>query len=57
MAALNPSVNGGDFIGFDTRKQYKGSPKVVSPNQLVFGGKLRQKLWDISVETTGIDLD
>lgn len=57
VAALNPSVNGGDFIGFDTRKQYKGSPKVVSPNQLVFDGKLRQKLWDISVETTGIDLD
>jgi len=57
VAALNPSVNGGDFIGFDTRKQYKGSPKVVSPNQLVFDEKLRQKLWDISVEITGIELD
>ena len=57
VAALNPSVNGGDFIGFDTRKQYKGTPKVVSPNQLVFDEKLRQKLWDISVEITGIELD
>ena len=57
VAALNPSVNGGDFIGFDTRKQYKGSPKIVSPNQLVFDEKLRQKLWDISVEITGIELD
>ena len=57
VAALNPTVNGGDFIGFDTRKQYKGSPKVVSPNQLVFDEKLRQKLWDISVEITGIELD
>tara|TARA_Y100000996_G_scaffold400222_1_gene370010 strand:+ start:359 stop:1420 length:1062 start_codon:yes stop_codon:yes gene_type:complete len=57
MASLSSDVSGGDFIGLNTRKQYKGSPLIVSPNELAFDKELRQRLWGISAEITGIDLN
>ena len=56
-ASLNSNIHGGDFVGLDTRKQYKGNPAIVTPNELAFDKELRLKLWDISVEITGIDLN
>lgn len=57
MAATSKIVTGGDFVGLDTKRQVRGSPTVVKPNELVFDRDLRNQLWNKSVEITGIDLD
>lgn len=57
MAASNSNVKGGDFVGFDTKKQYKGNPTVVQPNILAFDKLLREQLWQKSVEITGVDFE
>ena len=57
MAATSAIVTGGDFVGLDTKRQVRGNPKVVEPNELVFNQVLREKLWDKSVEITGVDLE
>jgi len=57
MAATSTIVTGGEFVGLDTKRQVRGSPRVVEPNELVFNHILREKLWNKSVEITGIDLE
>jgi NAD(P)-dependent dehydrogenase (short-subunit alcohol dehydrogenase family) len=57
MAATSSNVKGGEFVGLDTTKQYRGSPKVVEPNQLAHDKSLRDTLWRKSVEITGVDLE
>ncbi len=57
MASTSEIVTGGDFVGLDTKRQIRGNPKVVKPNELVFDQVLRKQLWKKSVEITGIDLD
>ena len=57
MAATRSNVKGGEFVGLDTTKQYRGSPKVVEPNQLAHDKSLRDTLWRKSVEITGVDLE
>jgi len=57
MATTSANVKGGDFVGLNTKKQYRGSPKVVQANELVFDKLLREKLWCKSVEITGVDLE
>lgn len=57
MAATSSNIKGGDFVGLDTNKQYKGRPKVVQPNILAFDKLLRAQLWQKSVEITGVDLE
>ena len=56
MAATSSNVHGGDFVGLDTKKQYRGKPKIVRPNELAFDKCLRGKLWCKSVAITGVDL-
>lgn len=56
MAIMSSEVDGGDFVGFDSKNQFKGNPIIVTPNQLVYDELLRNKLWEISVEITGMDL-
>ena len=55
MACTEKNIQGGDFIGLDTRNQFKGNPTVVDPNPLVFNEKLRKILWKKAVDITGID--
>jgi len=55
MACTEKNIQGGDFIGLDTRNQFKGNPVVVDPNPLVFNEKLRKILWKKAVDMTGID--
>jgi NAD(P)-dependent dehydrogenase (short-subunit alcohol dehydrogenase family) len=55
MASTEKNLQGGDFIGLDTRNQFKGNPVVVDPNPLVFNEKLRKILWKKAVDMTGID--
>jgi NAD(P)-dependent dehydrogenase (short-subunit alcohol dehydrogenase family) len=56
-AATSRDIRGGDFVGLHTKRQYRGNPKVVLPNTLAFDKRLRERLWSISQEITGVDLD
>jgi len=57
MATSHPDIEGGQFIGFDTKKQFTGKPKIVHANQLAYNKCLREKLWEESVKITGLDLE
>ena len=57
MATTSSNIKGGEFVGLNTNKQYRGSPKVVLPNQLVCDKRLREILWRKSIEVTGVDLE
>jgi len=57
MAATSSEVKGGDFIGLNTKRQIRGVPQIVEPNQLVFDKNLREMLWNRSLEITGVDLE
>ena len=53
---VNPDLTGGEFIGFDTKNQWKGSPKIVDPNPLCNDDFLRNSLWEKTSKLTGINL-
>jgi len=57
MAATSKLVKGGEFVGLDTKRQFRGRPKVVEPNKLAMDPILREQLWNKSVEITGVDLE
>jgi NAD(P)-dependent dehydrogenase (short-subunit alcohol dehydrogenase family) len=57
MATTSLNVNGGDFVGLDTKRQFRGRPVVVRPNELVFDQFLRETMWRKSVEISGVDLE
>ena len=52
----NQHLNGGEFIGFDTKNQWKGNPVIVEPNPICNDGELRNLLWEKTQELTGINL-
>ena len=52
----NQHLNGGEFIGFDTKNQWKGNPVIVDPNPICNDGELRNLLWEKTQELTGINL-
>ena len=52
----NQSLKGGEFIGFDTKNQWKGTPKIVEPNPICNSENLRKSLWGKTSELTGINL-
>ena len=54
IAAAGTNVKGGDFVGIDSKRQMKGSPKITQPNDLVFDYNLRIKLWQKTQEITGL---
>ena len=54
MAATSTNVNGGDFVGIDSKRQMKGDPQITQPNDLVFDDNLRIKLWQKTQEITGL---
>ena len=54
-AITDPTVLGGNFIGFDSNRQFKGKPKVVDANPLAYDPLLRDQLWNLSVSVTGSD--
>jgi len=53
---INTDLNGGEFIGFDTKKQWKGNPKIVDPNPICNDDFLRNSLWEKTSKLTGINL-
>ena len=52
----NTNLRGGEFIGFDSKNQWKGNPKIVGPNPLCNDENLRKILWGKTKKLTGIDI-
>ena len=57
FAAAAPGVEGGDFIGPDSRDEKKGHPTRVRPVAAACDPALAEKLWQRSVELTGVSPD
>jgi len=57
FAATAPEVEGGDFIGPDGPQEKKGHPALVRPIPAAEDAPLAARLWQRSVELTGIDVD
>ena len=53
---VNNELIGGEFIGFNTKNQWKGDPKIVDPNPLCNDDNLRNLLWGKTSQLTGINL-
>lgn len=57
FAATAPEVQGGDFIGPDGPKEMKGHPTLVRPIPAAEDEVLAARLWQRSVELTGVAFD
>jgi NAD(P)-dependent dehydrogenase (short-subunit alcohol dehydrogenase family) len=57
FAATAPEVDGGDFIGPDGRNEKKGYPTRVQPVAEACDLNLAERLWQRSVELTGMSPD
>jgi hypothetical protein len=55
FAATDPSANNGDFIGPLELFQWRGRPGHVQPRKLARNPEAMRKLWEISVQRTGVD--
>ena len=56
MAATSKLIKGGEFVGLHTKRQFRGKPIIVEPNKLAMDPILRERLWNKSVEITGVEL-
>lgn len=54
-AATDPDVTSGDFFGPDGMMQMRGYPVRVEPVALAKDPELARRLWEISIERTGVD--
>lgn len=54
-AATSPYIYGGEYIGPDGLFGMAGYPKRVHANKLAHDEALAVRLWDVSVEMTGVD--
>jgi len=57
MAATSDDVDGGDYIGPSKRGETAGPAKKVGSTDRARDPELAQRLWDLSVELTGVDAD
>ena len=53
-AATDPEAKSGDYYGPSGFQEMKGSPKIVSSNELSHNAENSKKLWDISEQMTGV---
>ena len=56
FSCINQNLNGGEFVGLDTKRQHRGNPAIVKPNPIVEIEYQRNKLWQMTSEKCGIDL-
>ena len=56
-AAVDPMVRGGEYYGPDGFSQMKGYPVKVTSNAASHDTEAARKLWDISEELTGVEID
>ncbi len=56
-AATDPGAYGGEFYGPSHRFELHGPPIPVRPSRRALDERDQQRLWDVSVELTGVDYD
>jgi len=56
-AATDPSVVGGQYVGPDRFLQTRGNPIIVGSSRRSRDRSLRQRLWQVSEEATGVRFD
>ncbi|MBT2582966.1 oxidoreductase [Planococcus sp. ISL-109] len=56
-AATDPGITGGEYIGPDGKGQRRGYPALEKPDPAVNDEAIRQKLWDVSEELSGVTFD
>lgn len=54
-AATSPSISGGEYIGPDGLLGLAGYPKEVRAVKRTYDEQVAAKLWEVSVEMTGVD--
>ncbi len=55
MAATAPQVEGGQYFGPSYRRETSGPAKLVNSTRLSRDESLAKRLWDVSIEMTGVD--
>lgn len=55
MAALDPSVKGGEYFGPQGYREMKGDPGRAESTQLANDQEIAKRLWKVSEELTGIN--
>jgi len=53
-AATDPKAKGGEYYGPDGKREMKGFPVIVQPNQSALNVESAQKLWEASEKLTSI---
>ncbi len=53
-AATDPAVRGGEYYGPDGFMEQRGTPKRVEPNASARDASIAKRLWEVSVELTGV---
>lgn len=56
-AATDPAVRGGEYYGPDGFMEQRGLPERVKPNASATDAVVARRLWDVSVELTGVRFD
>lgn len=56
-AATDPAIKGGEYIGPDGKGNRRGYPALEEPDPAVKDEALRQKLWEVSEELSGVTFD
>jgi hypothetical protein len=54
-AATDPMAYGGEFYGPGRRLETHGHPVPVRPSRRALDEDEQQRLWDVSVEVTGVE--
>lgn len=54
-AATDPEVRGGEYYGPAGFQEFQGPPVAVKPIPAAFDPEIARRLWDVSVELTGVD--
>jgi NAD(P)-dependent dehydrogenase (short-subunit alcohol dehydrogenase family) len=55
MAATDPRVTGGDYVGPSQRMETAGPARMVGSTARARDRELARRLWDLSIEMTGVD--
>lgn len=56
-AATDPGLAGGTYVGCDGPGETRGKPVIVAPRKLALNRKVAGRLWQASVEATGVEYD
>lgn len=57
FAAVSPGLAGGSYVGPDGVGELRGSPTIVAPRRVAHNHDVAERLWNASVELTGVEYD